>query len=136
MSRRSLVLVACGGAVGAVARYRLQDAFPVGQGAFPWTTFWINVSGAFALGFLLEWAVRKRPDDTWERFLVGIGMLGAYTTFSTLAVEVVQLLRVDHAGTAVAYLGASLVVGPASVIAGLLAAGWRPRELPPEEGES
>ena len=129
-------LVAAGGAVGAPARYGLSRAFPVVTGRFPVTTLAINLTGAFLLAALLETLVRKRVPDHWLRMLVGIGVLGAFTTFSTLADETAVLLRDGHDATALEYVVASLVGGVVAVLSGLVAAGWRYRPPLPDEGES
>jgi CrcB protein len=109
--------------------------FPPEPGRFPVTTFAINVTGAFVLGLLLEWLVRHQTLDHWARFLVGVGVLGAFTTFSTFATEIVVLARDGHGTTAAVYAVTSVIAGLAAVVAGLVAAGWR-RAPVPAEGES
>jgi CrcB protein len=135
VGRRDLALIAAGGAIGALARYGLSDAFPPEPGRFPATTFAINVAGAFLLGALLEWLVRHRSIEHWARFFAGVGVLGAFTTFSTFATEIVVLARDGHGATATVYGISSVVAGLAAVLAGLVAAGWRRPPLP-AEGES
>jgi CrcB protein len=130
-----LALIGLGGALGAAARYEFTLALPVHSGHFPFTTFAINISGAFLLGALLEWLVRHRDETHWARWLVGVGLLGAFTTFSTMAVELTLLARDGHALTAIVYATASLAAGVAAVILGLVVAGWR-RPPVPAEGES
>jgi CrcB protein len=132
---RDVALVAAGGALGAIARYGLSEALPVTPGRFPSTTLVINVSGAFCLGVLLEWLIRHRSIDHWARLAVGVGVLGAFTTFSTFVTEIVVLARDGHGGVAAAYAVASVVAGIAAVLAGLGVAGWRGASVPPE-GES
>jgi CrcB protein len=134
-ARSEVILVALGGALGAGARYELLQTFPVHPGRFPLTTGSINVGGAFLLGFLLEWLTRHRDLDHWARWLVGVGGLGAFTTFSAFSVELVLLARDGHGLLAFAYAGVSLVAGVAAVFVGLVAAGWR-RPPVPSEGES
>ena len=128
-------MVGAGGAIGSLARYGLDRAFPVGTGTFPPTTFAINVAGAFALAFLLETLVRRRTPDHWLRLLVGVGVLGAFTTFSTMATELALLWRDGDRVLALAYAGASLAAGVLAVLAGLTLADLR-RGLVPDEGES
>ena len=134
-ARSEVILVAFGGALGAGARYELLQTFPVHPGRFPLTTGSINVGGAFLLGFLLEWLTRHRSLDHWARWLVGVGGLGAFTTFSAFAVELALLGRDGHGLLAFAYAAVSLVAGVAAVFVGLVAAGWR-RAPVPSEGES
>ena len=133
--RSELILVAAGGALGAGARYALLEAFPVHPGRVPYTTGAINVSGAFLLGLLLGWLARHRSVDHWSRWLVGVGGLGAFTTFSALAAEVAGLTRDDHGLLAAGYAAASLAAGIGAAVLGLVAAGWR-RPPVPSEGES
>jgi CrcB protein len=130
-----LALISLGGAFGAAARYELTLVFPIHAGRFPFTTFAINISGAFLLGALLEWLARNRDETHGARWFIGVGGLGAFTTFSTMAVELSLLARDGHTFLAVAYATASLAVGVAAVFLGLLAAGWRHTPVP-AEGES
>lgn len=132
---RDVALVAAGGALGTAARYGLAEAFPVASSTFPTTTLAVNVAGAFALGLLLELLLRSDRIVGWERPLVGIGLLGAFTTFSTFALEVAELLRDGKALVATGYVLATLVGGIAACTAGLALGGWR-RGPVPDEGES
>ena len=137
MIRRDVGLVALGGALGASARYGITEHFPTDAGTFPVTTLVVNLAGAFALGLVLEMVAMHRVEDRWVRPLVGIGLLGAFTTFSTFAVEVTELFRDDAYVVATSYAAVSLVAGVAAATLGLMAAGWRPRlGAPPDEGES
>ena len=136
MTPRGLGLVALGGIIGALGRYGLSRAFPVGAGTFPTTTFVINVTGAFTLTVLLEWLVRRGTPEHWLRLFIGVGVLGAFTTFSTFATELALLWRDHERATAIEYALASVVVGVLAVLLGLVVTGWR-RETPlPDEGES
>ncbi|MBC7266153.1 MAG: fluoride efflux transporter CrcB [Coriobacteriia bacterium] len=93
MRATDVVIVAAGGAVGAAARYVLggwlTDRFGT---AFPWHTFVINVSGAFALGVLMALSVERGIVPPQWRLALGVGVLGGYTTFSTLSYESIALL--------------------------------------------
>ena len=116
---RVLAVIALGGAVGAPLRYALEELHPAGPGAFPQTTFLVNVSGAFALGLFLALLLGRWSTSRFLRPLVATGFLGAYTTFSTFAVELVTLAKDDHLPMAVWYAVASLAVGLVAASAGL-----------------
>jgi CrcB protein len=133
LSPRALLIVGAGGAIGALARYGLSRAFPVAAGTFPTTTFVINVAGAFVLAFLLESLVRRGAPEHWLRLLVGVGVLGAFTTFSTMATEIALLWSDGDGGIAVVYAAASVVTGVAAVFAGLVLAGFRTAPVPDED---
>jgi fluoride exporter len=115
---RDAALIVIGGMVGTALRAELGSALPSTPGQWPWTTFWINISGALALGVLLE-LLAAGTDDGLRRSLrlgLGTGMLGGFTTYSAFSVETVELLR---AGQWLPGLGYAL----ASVAAGIAAAG-------------
>jgi CrcB protein len=117
--------VALGGLFGAAARDAVHQALPAAGGAFPWATFVVNLSGAFALGVLLEALVRAGGDRgrrRQARLVLGTGFLGAFTTYSTLAVEADLLVRGAHAVVAVLYVAASVVGGLLTVTAGMTVA--------------
>jgi CrcB protein len=116
---RPVALVAAGGAAGAVLRYQLGRWFPTPAPDFPTTTLVVNVAGALAIGVLYAWLPRRRPQDSWRRPLLGIGVLGAFTTFSTLCTETLLLVRADAAPAAAAYVATSLAAGLLAVIAGI-----------------
>jgi len=107
----TLAAVAVGGAVGTVARFALEEAFPPHPGGFPWATFAINVTGAFLLGLLLIGVLGRIPHRPLLRPLLATGVIGAFTTFSTLAVELVVLGKDGHVPMAFAYAAASIGAG-------------------------
>ncbi|MDD9370128.1 MAG: CrcB family protein [Acidimicrobiales bacterium] len=119
---RVLAAVAAGGALGTPARYAVAQLVPVEAGGFPWATFWTNVSGSLALGFLFAVVVRRFPTDRYVLPFLAVGFLGAYTTFSTFVVEVDVLVRDGHAVVAVVYAAVSATVGPAVAAAGTMLA--------------
>ncbi len=130
MSRRRLDIlaaIALGGAIGAVARYGLMLALPTRVGRFPWGTFTINVSGSLVLGLLLVLLAERFPPSRYARPFIGTGVIGAYTTFSTYAVETDLLVRNGHPGVAAGYalgsLAAGLIAAWAGVVAGRALAG-------------
>jgi CrcB protein len=106
-----LAAIALGGALGAPARYGVSTLIHVEPDGFPWATFWTNVSGSFALGLLLILILERFPPTRYVRPFLATGFLGAYTTYSTFAVETDLLIKNGHAGTAAVYSAASLLVG-------------------------
>ncbi|GAB2472826.1 fluoride efflux transporter FluC [Xylanimonas ulmi] len=123
-------LVALGGCVGVAARYGLEERFPASPGAWPWTTFWINVVGSLLLGALLETLLRTGPDDGWRRTArlgCGTGVMGGFTTYSTFAVETVRLAEGGQVWLGVGYALASVALGILAAVVGIgVAAGlWR-----------
>ncbi|GLY05984.1 CrcB family protein [Actinoplanes sp. NBRC 101535] len=110
VDRPVLVAVAAGGALGALARYAIASAGP----GSVWTTWLINVSGCFLIGVLYTLLPRLRPQDRLLRPLLGTGVLGGYTTFSTATVEV----YLASPRTALLYLAATLVGAILAVAAG------------------
>jgi fluoride exporter len=116
-----VVAVAAGGALGAPARYELSARVHVASGSFPWPTFWINVSGSFLLGLLLTFVVERWPPTRYVRPFLAIGVLGAYTTFSTYSVETELLLRDGRVALGLVYALGSLAAGGAAVYFGIVA---------------
>lgn len=111
-----VAVIGVGGAVGVLARYGIASAFPVASGEIPWSTLAINLSGSFLLGIVLS-VVEQRPPNRFLRPFLAIGVLGGFTTFSTFAVEVVQLVR-DRPWIALIYLTISVGGGVLSVLVG------------------
>ena len=119
--------VALGGAVGSVLRYhagRLLGGFAGANNDFPWGTLTVNILGSLAMGVLVGWLARGSLDGSAEplRLLIGVGLLGGFTTFSAFSAEMVAMLHRGQPGLAVGYAAASLIAGMAAMILGLLAA--------------
>lgn len=115
-----LLAISAGAALGGPARYGVTRMIGVPENGFPWATLWINVSGSFALGFILVLILERFPPSRYLRPFFATGFLGAYTTFSTFAVEVDLLIRSGRPGTAAAYAGASMIAGVAAAGAGII----------------
>jgi CrcB protein len=118
-----LILIGCGGAIGALARWGIAELVPTGAGLFPWATYVINVVGSFALGLLVGLAERVWPRTRVPRLFLGVGVLGGFTTFSTAMVESVLLVDAGGGGLALAYLAGSLIASVAAAVIGMIAAG-------------
>jgi CrcB protein len=106
-----LAVIAAGGMLGASARYAIARWLPIHAGRFPWATFWTNVSGSFVLGVLLIVLIERFPPTRYVRPYLTTGIIGAFTTMSTYAVETALLIKDSHRLTAVVYGVGSLVVG-------------------------
>lgn len=114
-----LVSIGAGGFLGAVGRYEMGLAFPVAAGAFPFTTFAINTSGAFALGVVLTFILERLPPNRYLRPFMCVGVLGAWTTMSTLATESAVLMKDGHLPIALIYLAATVVCGVGATAIGI-----------------
>jgi fluoride exporter len=120
------LLVGLGGFIGAIARFELARAIGAFfEPRFPWGTFAINVSGSFLLGVLGVIVAQKAPDSEALRLGLGVGFLGAFTTFSTFEFETHALLDDGSWMMALANMIASLLLGLVAVRAGIvLAKAW------------
>jgi CrcB protein len=112
-----LVAIACGGALGALCRVGLARALPTSAGQWPWPTFAVNVLGAFLLGYFVTRLQERLPVSTLRRPLLGTGLCGALTTFSTIQLELVQMADRHRYGLAAGYLAATLACGYLAVFA-------------------
>jgi len=119
---RVVAAVALGGAFGTPARYGISLLVHVAPGTFPWGTFWTNVSGSFVLGFFLALVLERFPPTRYLRPFVATGFLGAYTTYSTFAVETDLLVRNGYLGIALVYVVTSFGVGLTAAWVGALLA--------------
>jgi CrcB protein len=118
--RGVLLAIALGGALGAPARYELTQQIGANAGGFPWATFSINLSGAFALGVFLTVMVERFPPSRYARPFFGVGFLGAFTTYSTMAVEAVTLMKDGRAALGIGYLVGSVAAGLCVTYAGIV----------------
>ncbi len=103
-----VLAVALGGVVGAEARYALAELMPHGTGAWPWATLVTNVVGSGLIGVLMALLATAGRPPRLVRPLLGTGVLGGFTTFSTFALDLHGLLLAHRPGVALAYVAASL----------------------------
>jgi fluoride exporter len=113
------LLAALGGALGALARWALAAAMPHSPGGWPWSTLLVNLVGCLAIGVLLAVLLERFPDSRRLRPFLAVGVLGGFTTYSTFAVDVVELTGAGRAPLAVAYVLASVLGGVFAVVVGL-----------------
>ncbi|HEX4834132.1 MAG TPA: CrcB family protein [Trebonia sp.] len=113
--------VALGGALGALARYGLQEAFPHGPGEFGWATLAINVSGCLAIGVIAVLIAATPGVSRLVRPFAVTGILGGYTTFSTYIVDIQRAVLAGAPRTALLYAAATLACALAAAWAGILA---------------
>lgn len=118
---RTIIGIAAAGAIGALARYGLDGAVSRRtSGAFPWGTFVVNITGSFVLGVLFTVLTERWLVAPWVRSTLMIGLVGAYTTFSTFSLESYRLLEDRAYGIAAANLFGSLAAGLVAVYAGVV----------------
>lgn len=113
-----LAVIAAGGAIGASARYLAGLGWPVPAGSLPWATMVINLTGCALIGVLMVLVSEVWVGQRFIRPFVGTGILGGFTTFSTYAVDIQQLIANGHPVTALGYLLATVAGAIVAVLAG------------------
>jgi fluoride exporter len=106
-----LLAIACGGALGALARVGVAEGLPTTVGEWPWATFAVNIMGAAMLGYFVTRLQERLPVSTLRRPLLATGLCGAFTTFSTVQIELLKMADRHDYGLAAGYLTASVVGG-------------------------
>jgi fluoride exporter len=127
--RRKLVAIYAGGVTGALLRVGLAQAAPVGAGGWPWATFAVNMVGALLLGYFFA-LFRDHPEESLHHPFLGTGICGTLTTFSTLQLELFELVDADRLGLAAGYCAATLLLGYLCIRAGIGAERRRPEKSP------
>ena len=118
---KSILLVMAGGGVGAVLRFQLGRMMPVGASGWPWGTFAANVIGGFAMGALAAWLLRAGVAGENMRLLLGVGLLGGFTTFSAFSLDMMRMIEGGNAGMACVYALASVMLAFAALFIGMAA---------------
>jgi CrcB protein len=108
---RLQLAVFAGGVAGALARAGLDEALPWDGHGWPWATFTANLIGTLLLGYFATRLQERLAPTTYPRPLLATGFCGALTTFSTLQLELVRLVREGQAGTAAGYAAGMLLCG-------------------------
>lgn len=115
---KSILFVMAGGATGAVLRYLLARSIPSGAGGWPWPTFLANILGGFAMGLLAVLELKNSEISNDMRLLLGVGLLGGFTTFSAFSLEMMTMIEQGNAAQAAIYAIASVLIALMAVFAG------------------
>ncbi len=115
LDRRELAAIFAGGALGAALRVWLGQRFTAAAPDWPWVTFTINITGSFALAYFATRLQERLPQSTYRRPLLGTGFCGAYTTFSTMQVELLKIVEAHRYGLAAGYAAASIAAGYSAI---------------------
>jgi fluoride exporter len=115
---RRLAAIYVGGVAGALARVGLAEAAPHGPDEWPWATFAVNMAGALLLGWFFA-RLRDHPADSLAHPFLTTGICGTLTTFSTLQLELFEMVDGGHLGLAAAYVALTLAAGYAFVRLGI-----------------
>jgi CrcB protein len=115
VDRREIAAIFAGGALGTLLRAALADAFPQPATAWPWPTFGVNIAAAFLLGYFVTRLTERLPLSSYRRPLLGTGLCGGLSTFSTMQVEILNMLDAHAWGLAAGYAAASVAAGYAAI---------------------
>lgn len=117
---QKIILLALAGAAGTLTRYGVSGAAQrMFGGGFPWGTMTVNAAGCFLAGFFWSFAESRISISGEMRAVILIGFMGAFTTFSTMALETGAMMRDSQWGMALWNIAAQNVLGVALVFAGL-----------------
>jgi len=112
---RTIAAIFVGGALGTLARAALEEAFPHSATSWPWPTFAVNIVAAFLLGYFVTRLQERLPLSSYRRPLLGTGVCGGLSTFSTMEVEILKMLSAHAYGLAAGYAAASIAAGYAAL---------------------
>jgi fluoride exporter len=108
---RELAAIFAGGALGSLARAALSSLTVPDPARWPWPTFVVNIVGAFLVGYFTTRLLERLPLSSYRRPLLGTGLCGGLTTFSTMQVETLKMLQSGHWALAACYTMTSIVLG-------------------------
>lgn len=112
---RELAAIFAGGALGSVARAALATLAVPDPARWPWPTFIVNILGAFLVGYFTTRLLERLPLSSYRRPLLGTGLCGGLTTFSTMQVETIKMIEHGHWVLAVTYTVVSIALGLVAV---------------------
>jgi CrcB protein len=112
---RTITAIFAGGALGTLARAALAEAFPHSATSWPWPTFAVNIAAAFLLGYFVTRLQERLPLSSYRRPLLGTGVCGGLSTFSTMQVELLKMISAGDWGLAAGYAAASIAAGYAAL---------------------
>jgi fluoride exporter len=113
--RQEIAAIFAGGALGTLLRAALSNAFPHSATSWPWPTFAVNIIAAFLLGYFVTRLQERLPLSSYRRPLLGTGLCGGLSTFSTMQVEILKMLDAHAWALAAGYTTASIVTGYAAI---------------------
>lgn len=113
---RELAAIFAGGCAGAILRAAVAEGLPHDAASWPWATFAVNIAGAFLLGYFVTRLQERLPLSSYRRPLLGTGFCGALTTFSTIQVELLRMLRAEQWLLAGGYAVVSVVAGFGAIL--------------------
>jgi CrcB protein len=113
--KREVAAIFAGGAIGTLLRAALAEAFPHAATAWPWPTFGVNIGAAFLLGYFVTRLQERLPLSSYRRPMLGTGVCGGLSTFSTMQVEILKMISAHDWGLAAGYAAASVAAGYAAI---------------------
>jgi len=121
------LMVGIGGCLGSILRFWLGNYIGSRMGSrFPYGTFAINISGSFLIGLVFAFLTVRSQWSPYWRYLILIGFIGGYTTFSSFEFETLRTLQEGQFGMGLLYVMSSVVLGLAAVWGGIIAGGILP----------